>query len=140
MTRHELYEFLRLHDHAVIATVDGDGRPEAALVGVAVLPGLELVLDTSQLSRKYRNLQRNPQVALVIGWRDRLTLQYEGLACEPVGAELQHSKQAYFARFPDARLREAWPDTAYLLIRPRWLRYCDYGVEPPRIVEMTLAD
>ncbi|RXZ42621.1 pyridoxamine 5'-phosphate oxidase family protein [Crenobacter cavernae] len=140
MTRHEIYEFLRLNDHAVLATVGADGRPEAALVGFIVTPALELVLDTSQLSRKYQNLRLNPQVALVIGWKDKVTLQYEGTACEPVGDELAHCKQAYFAHFPDGPEREGWPDIAYLLVRPRWLRYSDFGREPPQIIEMTLAD
>jgi hypothetical protein len=30
-----------------------------------------------------------------------------------------------------------WPDIAYFVVRPRWIRYSDYDQRPPRIEETT---
>ena len=47
--------------------------------------------------------------------------------------------EAYFAVGPDGREREQWPDIAYVRVRPRWVRYSDFGQAPPRIEELTLG-
>ncbi len=119
---------------AVIATVDGAGRPEAALIGYAFDPGFGLVFDTSGLSRKACNLRARAEAAAVIGWDDETTVQLEGTAREPVGQELGRAKQVYFAIWPDGRAREAWQDIAYFVIEPNWIRYSRYA-DPPEIVE-----
>jgi hypothetical protein len=65
----------------------------------------------------------SPAIALVIGWDDGCTVQYEGVADEPSGAELDRLKALYFARFPDGREREALPDIAHIRVKPverRW--------------------
>lgn len=138
MTYSEFYAFLHQHDHAVLATVSPAGTPEAALVGFAVNEALELVFDTSKLSRKFANLMACPAVALVIGWEDDVTLQYEGEASALAATELDAFKALYFARFPAGRERESWPDIAYIVVRPRWVRYSDFRPTPPLIIEMSL--
>ena len=45
MTRLELVRFLRKHRLAVQASVSARGGPQAAVVGVAVSDGLEIVFD-----------------------------------------------------------------------------------------------
>ena len=30
-----------------------------------------------------------------------------------------------------------WPDLIYVRVRPTWIRYSDYNVDPPQIVEVT---
>jgi hypothetical protein len=91
----ELVSFLRAHKWAIEATVWLEESPQAAIIGVAVSDGLELVFDTLSSSRKAVNLRQNPRIALVIGgWGDAdpRTLQYEGVADFPEGAELEHLK------------------------------------------------
>jgi pyridoxine/pyridoxamine 5'-phosphate oxidase len=78
MLKDELYEFITKHKLAVLATAAADGAPQAALVGIAVTPELELVFDTVRSTRKARNLSENPVAALVIGCTDEITCQYEG--------------------------------------------------------------
>jgi hypothetical protein len=134
MTLSEVVLFIRSRRLAVISTVDAACRPEAALIGFAFDPGIGLVFDTSDTSRKACNLRTRPRAAIVIGWEDEATVQLEGVACEPSGIELSLAKEAYFAAWPDGRGRETWPDIAYFLIKPTWLRYSAY-VDPPCIVE-----
>jgi nitroimidazol reductase NimA-like FMN-containing flavoprotein (pyridoxamine 5'-phosphate oxidase superfamily) len=135
VTRAELLAFLRKHRLAVVSTVHDDA-PQAAVVGIAVTDELDIVFDTLSTSRKYRNLQADPRAALVIGWDAEQTVQYEGVADFPTGAELVACKQAYFAAWPDGPTRETWPNIGYVRVRPRWVRFSDFAAM--RIEEMTL--
>ncbi|MGA7409223.1 MAG: pyridoxamine 5'-phosphate oxidase family protein [Bryobacteraceae bacterium] len=137
MTKQDLYEFIRQHDLAVMATVSPSLTSESALVVVAVTPELELIFDTVRSSRKYTNLKENPSISFVIGWKGEITLQYEGVAEEPVGDELQLYKSLYFERYPDGRSREVWPGIVYFKVRPTWIRYCDYNPESRELPEFT---
>src|SRR5437870_2039168 len=103
MTRGDLLRILRRWKYAVEASVAPGGAPQAALVGVAVSDQLELFFDTLGSSRKAANLRKERRVAFVIGgWDpDERTVQYEGVADEPRGAELERLKKLYFEVFPD---------------------------------------
>ncbi len=137
MTKQDLYEFIQQHDLAVLATVSPTHTSESALVAVAVTPDLELIFDTVRSSRKYTNLKENPSISFVIGWKGEITLQYEGVAEEPVGDELHRYKSLYFARYPDGRSREVWPGIVYFKVRPTWIRYCDYNPDSRELPEFT---
>ena len=103
----------------------------------------EIVFDTLGGSRKAQNLRVNRRVALVLGNShdgDERTIQYEGLADEPTGAELQRLKGIYFGVFPDGREREKWPGMTYFRVTPVWIRYSNYNVNPPEIVEFETGD
>ncbi len=63
------------------------------------------------------------------------TVQYEGVADEPSGADLQRLKRLYFRSFPDGRERSSWPGIHYIRARPRWIRHSDYSRDPPTISE-----
>jgi general stress protein 26 len=136
MTREELVRFIARHKLAVQASTTDAGGPQAAVVGVVVSERLELFFDTLASTRKCQNLRRDPRIAFVIGW-DEETVQWEGLADEPRGEELQRWKQRYFASFPDGREREGWPGITYFRARPTWVRYSDFRGAEPRIVELT---
>jgi len=139
MTRAELVEFMRGHVYAVEASVAASGAPQAAVVGIVVTDTLEIFFDTMDDSRKAANLRRSPRVAFVIGGThagDERTVQYEGIADEPQGAELQRLQALYFERFPDGRERQRLPGCIYLRVRPTWIRYSNFGVTPPEIVEL----
>jgi general stress protein 26 len=137
MTRGELVAFLKQHRYAVQASVAAAGAPQAAVVGIAVNDALEIVFDTLDGTRKCVNLRRDPRIALVIGWDDEQTVQYDGVADEPKGAALADAKAVYMAAFPDGREREAWPGITYFRVRPRWIRYSDFRAADPRVVEFT---
>lgn len=140
MTAKGLLEFLRRHRLAVQASVAAAGSPQAAVVGFAVTDQFEIVFDTLESTRKARNLRQNGRVALVIGGSndgDQRTVQYEGLADEPSGAELERLKQVYYAAYPDGPNRLTWPGLIYVRVRPTWIRYSNYSVDPPEILEFS---
>ena len=132
-----VWKFIRRHRLAVVSTVAPGRKPEAAAVLFAATPRGELVFDTLVTSRKYQNLRRNPAIAVVIGWDKLVTVQMEGVADEPRGAELRRLKREYFRRFPDGRERERQAGTTYVRVRPTWARYSDFN-RPGTIVELDL--
>ena len=139
MTRAELLAFMRRHSLAIQTSVSATGAPQAAVVGIVVTDDFEIVFDSEATTRKVQNLRQNPRTALIIGGLkrgDERSLQYEGLADEPDGVELERLKESYFAVFPEGRERESWPDLVYVRVRPTWIRYSDYNQAPPEIVEV----
>jgi len=139
MTRADLVAFIRRHKWAVVATVSAAGGPQAAVVGIAVSDDLELVFDTLGSTRKALNLRRDGRIALVIGWDEEQTVQVEGVADEPAGAELEELRRTYFQAFPDGPTRLSWPGITYVRVRPSWLRYSDFRGAEPKIVEFDLT-
>lgn len=140
MTRRELLHFMRNRRLAVEASCAPEGGAQAALVGIAVTDAFEIVFDTLATTRKARNLRASPGAAFVLGgWdpADERTVQFEGIADEPVGAELERVKTAYFAAWPDGRERASWPGITYFRVRPSWIRFSDFNRAPPEIVEFT---
>ena len=70
----------------------------------------------------------------------RVTVQLEGVTDESEGADLARLLDLYFARFPEGRERQSWPGITYLRVTPTWLRYSDFSVDPPEIVEFQARD
>lgn len=144
ISRIELVKFLREVPLLTMASVSPEGAPQAALLGVAVGEDLELVFDTLDTTRKFRNVRRDPRVAFVFGKaggyisgkHDERTLQYEGLAEIPTGEGLERAQALYFGLFPDGRERLKWPRITYVRARPTWIRYSDYNRNPPIIAEL----
>ena len=133
----DLYSFMTRFRYGVVSSVVADGSPQSALVGIAVTPQLEIVFDTLNTSRKYRNLVARPSCSLVVGWSGEQTVQFEGVAELPGGAELKRFQDVYFAAWPDGPARMTWPGIAYFVVRPKWIRYSDFDQNPPLIHETT---
>ncbi len=138
MDREFFYSFIAGCRYGVVSSVGEDGTPQSALVGIAVTPALEIIFDTVSSSRKYRNLVARPACAFVVGWAGEQTVQYEGVAELPVGAELKRFQDVYFAAWPDGVARMSWAGIAYFVVRPKWIRYSDFEQRPPLIEEMRL--
>ena len=130
MKLEEVFDIVRRKRLAVVSTVHDSGAPEAALVGFALTERDEVVFDTLGSSRKAVNIVRRPAAALVIGWENDISVQIEGVARRPQGGDLDYAKAAYFREWPDGRGRENWPDIAYIVVKPRWMRYANYAGAP----------
>lgn len=140
MTKTELFEFMAAQRLAVVGSISLEGEPQSALVGIAVTKDLEIIFDTLDTSRKYKNLIADPRACLVIGWEGEKTVQFEGEAFLPKGEKLDRYKEIYFSTWPDGPARQSWPGIAYFVVRPRWIRYSDFNQIPPKIDEQTIAD
>jgi uncharacterized protein YhbP (UPF0306 family) len=136
MGKEQVLAFIKKQELAVISSINEKGQPEAAVIGFGETDDFELIFGTSNLSRKYKNIIANPKVALVIGWDEGITVQYEGEASELEGEELETFKNVYFTKNPDARKYEEEPDEAYFKVSPTWVRYTDLNQEPWELIEI----
>jgi len=136
MTRAEFVEFVRAAKLGVVATVDGAGQPEAALVDLAVTDHGELLFDTMATARKVVNIGGNKQVALVVGWDDKVSVQAEGDAEVLVGAEREKYGRIHQEQVPTSRAFR--DDFTLVKVVPKWLRYFDARPESFSIVETSL--
>jgi uncharacterized pyridoxamine 5'-phosphate oxidase family protein len=137
ITKIDLFEFMSQQKLGVLGTVSPEGSPQSSLVGIAVTPELEIIFDTVNTSRKYRNLMRNPACSFAIGWTGETTVQCQGEARAPAGAELAKYQELYFKKWPDGPARLTWPGIAYFVVRPTWIRYSDFDQQPPLIQEFS---
>jgi general stress protein 26 len=141
MTQPDVFAFLAQHKLGVLGTIGPAGAPQAALVGIAVTPQLEIVFDTVKSSRKYPNLIARPECSFVIGgWgAGEQTVQYEGVAEELQPPDLARYQEIYFRTWLDGPARMSWPGIVYFVVRPRWIRYSDFDQNPPVICEFTFS-
>jgi len=130
-----VFRFLDTCSLGVVSTLGADGAPQSALVGIAVTPGLEIIFDTVEKSRKFGNLMRDPRASLVAGWQSETTVQLEGVARRISSTELGPYHEVYFRKFPDGPARLKWVGIAYFVIAPRWARYSDYNQSLAEIAE-----
>jgi pyridoxine/pyridoxamine 5'-phosphate oxidase len=122
--------------YGVVSSIAANGSSQSALVGIAITTELEIVFDTLRTTRKYANLVARPLCSFVLWWTGERTVQFEGIAIEPQGAELERYREIYFGVWPDGPARLNWPGLVHLIVRPRWIRYSDYDQSPPLIEEM----
>ena len=137
MDRVAIYAFMIRQRYGVVSSTATDGTPQSALVGIASTSRLEVIFDTVKSSRKYPNLVQRPVCSMVIGWSGEQTLQLEGIVEEPQGAALERFQDEYFAQWPECREHASWPDIAYFVVHPHWIRYSDYDQHPPFIQEVS---
>lgn len=114
--------FVRRVGAAVVATVDPDGAPEAAFVGMTARDDGALLFNAHRDARKMVNLRASDRVAVVVGGEE-VSLQLEGRARITTGAERTAAEQLYLARFPGSRVAD--PAFEVILIVPAWVRTYD---------------
>lgn len=100
--------------------------PRPALLGVAVTDSGELVVDILGNARKLANIERNDQVALVIGWGE-VSMQVEGRIRLVGGDERRAYQQVYLDQFPGSRVAD--PAFAVAVITPDWMRRYDTSTD-----------
>jgi hypothetical protein len=74
MTEADLYAFIVQCRLGVLGTICDANSPQAALVGIAITPQLEIIFDTVKSSRKYPHLIAKPACSFVIGWSGEQTV------------------------------------------------------------------
>lgn len=124
----------------VIATVNTKGNPEAALIALTETDTLELIFGTYKSSRKYSNLIQHPHVAVVFGhdMKEGITIQYQGIASEVTGSEMERCRELHITKNPHVRKHAEKPEQRWFKITPTWIRYSNLAVKPHEEFELTL--
>lgn len=120
--------FLRQHPTAVLATADNQGAPGAAVVLFAEEPSGSIIFGTHP-TLKYRNLQANPQAAMVVT-RGFIAVQLHGQAVELQGQASSQAEKLFLTKHPEAD-RHMVEGSIFFRFTPTWVRYLDTGVKPP---------
>lgn len=134
-SKRTILEFLRRHTLAVIATSHRDGTPEAATIDFSVRDDLEIVFDTLEKTRKFENLSKRRSVAIVVGWDDNITVQYEGEASRVPAPDIAHYQEAHLNSVPAER-EFVEKGAVIFRVEPRWTRYSDFTKQPPEVFEV----
>lgn len=121
----KMLAFMSEHKLCVISTVDPTNKPESALVAFSS-NGLELLIGTSDKSRKFQNLLTNPSVAIVIADKSA-EIQYEGQAHIVGFDESEEAADQHFATAPGADKYRNEPSQRYIRVTPYWIRFIEHG-------------
>jgi general stress protein 26 len=135
---HQVKDFLKslMPRLCVLSTVTADNNSECAVMAYAIHDDLTLTISTHSSTRKWNNLQKNPSVALTMGWEfGKLNIQYEGKATliEKGSDHLLH-EEVYYSQHPNLRIYHS-DSTVFIKITPTWIRVTDMTVQPPKITE-----
>src|SRR3989338_3692318 len=123
-TKKEILEFGQQHDLCVLSTVSPANTPESAVIKCAISEKFEIIFNTYNTYRKYKNMEQNQKVAVVIGGEKGITVQYEGKAQELSGKELEKYKDIFHQKHSKSNWH-THPETRFFKITPAWLRYSD---------------
>lgn len=127
-------EFLRSKSVAVLSTVASSGQPMSAAVYFTVDTHFNFYFMTKNFSRKYENLESNPNVALVVGSENEpVTAQVQGKAEKIVDQQeelsvLEELKKVFFKNTyvaPLYQLSEEKNKMVIYKITPTWVRWLD---------------
>jgi general stress protein 26 len=133
-------DFIGRHKLAVLSTIDANAhQPESAVLGFIQGEPLEIIFDTYSTSRKYKNLQSNKKIALVIGWDEHITVQYEGIVEKLKSKKLETYRQMYPIKFRKSEKSEHEDILRYFSVRPTWIRYSDVSKKPWNIFEVVIS-
>jgi nitroimidazol reductase NimA-like FMN-containing flavoprotein (pyridoxamine 5'-phosphate oxidase superfamily) len=128
-TKQDVFAFMQERFLCVISTVGENAKPEAAMVAYTASENLQIMVGTSNKSRKYQNILQNSSVAVVIADQTG-EVQYEGEAeiltsadYESLLAVGQFQKLAGYDKYRDD------PTQVYLKLTPTWIRFIVHG--PP---------
>lgn len=132
----EVYDFILTQQHAVVATIDTEGKPRSAVLEFAAQLDMTIYLGVFTDSLLYQRLMDSPHAALVIGGDKGIVVQISVMASELTGADLDFAKETLQRKYGE------WPpkhhgsvELAYFACRPTWIRYSDLNQTPWYIEE-----
>lgn len=123
----------------VVSTVHHNSNgPESALVAFSQTRELEIIFQTQNDTRKFKNLQSNTSVSAVIGFSDKehITMQYEGNARVLKKTELENAISIFKQKKTPCGDEFIYhPKAVFILITPKWISLSDYRGNEPKIFE-----
>ncbi len=122
-------DFLSKQRFLVVATT-WEHQPQAAVVAFSNSSVFEIIFSTFDTTRKFRNVQSDSRVALVIGWDEFVTVQCEGVAHVTTGNEEVECKRVHIEKHPESEKYSFDQRNRYLKVVTQWIRYTDITCDP----------
>lgn len=142
-TKIDFMEFIRSKLVAVLSTVAPDGQPESATIYFIAHENFTFYFMTKNFSEKYKNLEHNPKVALVVGTENEpVTAQIQGTAeklTDPkeIDIRLQELMERFFKNDYVAPLFQMSPpdknNVVVYKVTPFWIRWLDLRSEKEKV-------
>jgi len=135
MTKQEAYDFLKDINIAVLAT-SFDNQPLASTMYYVVSPDLCVYFITENETKKYKHIQSNPNVSIVVTNREKVqTMQILGTAerVDDATTKINIIQQMSMANAQKNWLH--WPppiskieagEMVIIKVLPTWIRFADY--------------
>ena len=120
----QILEKIKMHNVCVLATCLKD-KTEAAAMNFVVDDNFIFYLQTSRLYRKYRNLVKNKNVSLVIGFK-MPCVQIDGIAEFLKPEEIEIIKPFMIEKLPDSEGFIKSRETVFIKVKPKFLRMTDF--------------
>jgi nitroimidazol reductase NimA-like FMN-containing flavoprotein (pyridoxamine 5'-phosphate oxidase superfamily) len=136
-TREGIASFLNTQQIGRIGTCGPDGRPQIANVAFSENDDLELMIGTSETSRKAANIGREPRVAFeATDLERRYTVQFEGAARRLTSEEFETRADRHFKKLPSSLPYKDIKGQMYFVLEPSWVRFSDCSVDPWVVTEV----
>ncbi|MEO5499233.1 MAG: pyridoxamine 5'-phosphate oxidase family protein [Candidatus Saccharimonadales bacterium] len=126
-THTEVYEWLKEQPLGVLSTLNEAGAPQSATVAFSVTEFGDLLVGTSEGSRKSQNIDHDSRVAFTITDSERrITVQIEGVARKlaQVAFEMDYEAEHYKQR-PESLPFKDEPGQCHIFITPQHVRFSD---------------
>lgn len=139
-TKAEISEFLSGQMMGEVASVNEEGRPQAATVAFYHTDDLgRFIIGTSDTSRKAKNLTRDGRVAFVVtDLATRCTVQFDGTARQLTPEESEELVDKYYQKLPFLAATRTTKGRCHFVLEPHWLRFTDIAATPWSVTEITL--
>lgn len=138
-TREEVNHFLRGQILCTLSTLDETGAPQGATVAFSVAESGELIIGTSEESRKAHNIENDNRVAVTVtDSYERYTVQIQGIARKLAEAAFaaEYSDEHYAQR-PESLPFKDEPGQTHIAVTPQTIRFSDCNPHPWMVTEFT---
>lgn len=138
-TREELNEWLKGQVLCTLSTLDETSAPMGATVAFSVTKNGELLIGTSETSRKSQNVDRDERVAVTVtDSEERLTAQIQGTACKLSQDVFERDyADEHYSQRPESLPFKDETGQCHILITPKHIRFSDVHVYPWAVTEFT---
>ena len=139
LTTTTIKKYLNQNELCVLSTASKTGKSQSAVMDYAFDPKTwAFYLFTQDHTRKFKNLQQNSKISLVIGgFKDDPSLQIDGLAKIVASSSFPTVKKFILSLHPEWKDYFDNPCQRFLKIKPHWLRYGDYSPSGHQIAEIS---
>jgi len=129
-------DFMRSMRPCVMATSDGAGKTEAAMVYGFTNEDFSVFLSTNTNSRKAQNIMKNPTVSIVFADpANMMTIQIDGVIRILEGEEARAAKGFILSEDPTQKLYVAKEPLTFMEFKPSWMRFSAFLDVPATIYE-----
>ena len=143
ISKKDVYLFLKQNKSALISTINLENAPEGATIYYGVDKNFNFYFITSDKTRKYANLKRNPKAALTISDDYRLTtVQLEGVVEEVHSVKINSNSIKLLTEALTPTIRQTiahiWDPIPPIMkmengrivifkLKPYWLRWANFN-------------